>query len=378
MTAKVRIFYKMKRIQFNYHCPEELIAQEPAQKRDESRLLVFEKHKSIEDDFFKNLPTVLSRVFLSQNKNKKILLVCNNSKVYPARLKLFISNGRQCELFLLDVKNKTSCPCLLKPKSKMKQGEIFYLDKTCEHPVFKLTDYDNPTVAALFSEPILEFLDNHGSTPLPPYIKRLDESDKIRYQNIYASHRYTGSSAAPTAGFHFTHGLIENLHQHNIDLNYVTLHVGLGTFLPVKTDAISDHVMHEEKYFISSELIEKIYHYQENKWPIVFVGTTSLRSVESFFRKVREFDPVLKSSSAVALSNQWHVTNLFLYPKDEYDVQRPIIGDALITNFHQPESSLLMLVASLIGYQNLKTIYDHALNQKYRFFSYGDSSLLVF
>lgn len=368
----------MKRIEFNYHCPPNLIAQEPAQKRDESRLLVFDKQGGIYDHLFKNLPDILAKQFSLDQTSKKILLICNNSKVYQARLNVFLNNGRQCELFLLEADKKSVYSCLLKPKAKMKQDEIFYLDEKCENAIFQLIDYENSKVRPLFSESVLDFLDKHGSTPLPPYIKRLNQNDKFRYQNIYAADQYVGSSAAPTAGFHFTDDVIVNLNKHHIELDYVTLHVGLGTFLPVKTEKIDDHVMHEENYLISSELVKKIFHYQQNNWPIIFVGTTSLRSVESFFRKVCQVDSTLQLNSALCLSDQWHSTNLFLYPKHEDDIQLPIVGDAIITNFHQPESSLLMLVSSLVGYNNLKTIYEHALNQKYRFFSYGDSSLLIF
>lgn len=368
----------MQRIQFNYHCPAELIAQEPALKRDQSRLLIFEKNKEICDHFFKDLPDVLRERFSLNQKNKKLLLICNNSKVYPARLKLFFSNGKKCELFLLEIEKKDSYSCLLSPKSKMKPNEIFYLDEKCEQAVFQLIDFENSKVILLFSESILEFLEKYGSTPLPPYIKRLSENDKLRYQNIYASKHSIGSAAAPTAGFHFTEEVIDNLKKYNIQIDYVTLHVGLGTFLPVKTENISDHLMHEENYLLSFELVEKIFQFKQNHWPIVFVGTTSFRSVESFLRKVLCFDADLHLASALQFANQWHSTNLFLYPKHEEDIQSPIVGSALITNFHQPESSLLMLVANLIGFKNLKIIYEHALNKKYRFFSYGDSSLLLF
>lgn len=368
----------MKRIQFNYHCPADLIAQEPTKDRDASRLLLFEKNRGISDHFFSELPELLSQKFALEQNHNKILLIGNNSKVYPARLKLFLSNGAKCELFLLEIQKQESYSCLLKPKSKMKQNEILYLDENGQYPVFQLIDHQNSKVCPLFAESVLEFLEKHGSTPLPPYIKRLDTNDKIRYQNIYASNSYTGSSAAPTAGFHFTDELIENLSKNNINMDYVTLHVGLGTFLPVKTENIAEHMMHEENYFISSALIKKIFAYKANNWPIIFVGTTSLRTVESFFRKLKQFDSNVHLDSALQFADQWHSTNLFLYPKHDNDLQLPIVGNAIITNFHQPESSLLMLVASLIGFNNLKMVYDHALKQKYRFFSYGDSSLLIF
>lgn len=368
----------MKRTQFNYHCPADLIAQEPAKERDASRLLVFVKNQGICDHFFSELPEILSQKFSLNNDHKRILLIGNNSRVYPARLKLFLKSGTKCELFLLEIEKRESYSCLLKPKSKMKQNEILYLDENAQYPVFELIDHKHSKVIPLFSESVLEFLEKHGSTPLPPYIKRLDTNDKIRYQNIYASNSYTGSSAAPTAGFHFTDDLIAKLSKNNIDIDYVTLHVGLGTFLPVKTENITDHTMHEENYLISSELIKKIFFYKEKNWPIIFVGTTSLRTVESFFRKLIKSDPNMPLNLALKFADQWHSTNLFLYPKHEHDIQLPVVGNAIITNFHQPESSLLMLVASLIGFNNLKTVYDHALNQKYRFFSYGDSSLLIF
>lgn len=378
----------MKRSLFYYDCPVELIAQEPAQKRDESRLLVFHNSEITDRTFFE-LPNILENIF-SLNENKKCLLIGNNSKVYPARLKVYRKTGARCEIFVLEVEEKEFYSCLIRQKAKIKENEILYLDQNLTTPIFEVIDLENPKIKPLFSESMADFLHVHGSTPLPPYIKRKNEDnnkqtkDKSRYQNVYANNNNLGSSAAPTAGFHFTPEIIASLPKFNIDIDYVTLHVGLGTFLPVKSENITEHFMHTEHYCLSASLVKKIFYYLENNWPIVFIGTTSLRSTESFFRKVlneaKEINPQNKEyvESALAYADKWHSTNLFLYPENETERRLPLVGNGIITNFHQSESSLLMLVASIMGFQNLKKIYGHALEQQYRFFSYGDSSLLVF
>jgi len=381
----------MKLSQFNYNCPSELIAQKPAEERESSRLLVYKQNGAISDHIFNELPHVLNNIFKLQESKKKLLLIGNNSKVYPARVKAYRKTGARCEVFILELGTKETYKCLIRPKSKLKENEVLYLDKHAKTPIFQIVNLYTSTIKPLFSEPIEKFLEKHGRTPLPPYIKRniddyhqIDETDKTRYQNLYAHEKLIGSAAAPTAGLHFSEDILQDLSSYNIELSHITLHVGLGTFLPVKSSHISEHTMHEEHYCMPSKTIQKIFHFLKNDWPIVYIGTTSLRSTESFFRKLQEDIHLKKDhiydykTDAEGLAGQWISTNLFLYPKTETEQTKPIIGNGLITNFHQPESSLLMLVASIVGFHQLNKIYAHALKEKYRFFSYGDSSFLTF
>ncbi len=386
----------MKRSQFNYHCPPELIAQTPAQAREESRLLVFTKDKRIEDKNFSDILDSLNSEFSLKDKNQKLLLIGNNSKVYPARLRVYRKTGAKCEVFILEIGNKEEYSALIKPKSKLQENEILFLDKEGQIPVFQITNFQDSKVKPLFKESISDFLENYGDTPLPPYIKRSanadiskeqieqKKQDKNRYQNVYAENKRVGSSAAPTAGFHFSQQILDKLPEYNIEMQNITLHVGLGTFLPVKTEEISAHTMHEETYRMNYKTVSKIFEYLENDWPIIFIGTTSLRATESFFRDILDISQQKKLNSdqykitALKFADEWRATKLFLYPKDETAQSNPLVGNALITNFHQPESSLLMLVSHIIGFQNLQKIYTHAVKNKYRFFSYGDSSLLIF
>ena len=244
--------------------------------------------------------------------------------------------------------------------------------------------------------------------PLPPYIKRdpqkvshhTGELDKERYQTVYSQDELVGSSAAPTAGLHFTENIISQCQLAGAEFVYVTLHVGLGTFFPIQTEMLAAHAMHEEHYYIDKYVASKICEYTLKMYPIFFVGTTSLRTTESFFRKImgnyfkhhkyfcsesfshEEFLSILAREDFYSFLNdytdKWQSTNLFIFPQDKGSIIKPIIGDALITNFHQPESTLAALVAAIMGYDFWKKFYLHAVHHHYRFFSYGDSSLLIF
>jgi S-adenosylmethionine:tRNA ribosyltransferase-isomerase len=382
---------------FNYDLPEDLIAQTPQKNRGESRLLVCNSNiKSIFDRQFNEIPQVLNEVFKLKEKNSRVLLIANDSRVYPARVRIRRKTGARGEVFFLERgEDKKSYHCLLRPKNKLKLGEVLYADKEEEIPLFKVTNFDPPMVS-LFKDTLLDdVLDQFGEMPLPPYIQRDPlknqsnfEMDKERYQTVYSNMNEKGSSAAPTAGLHFTPEIISECKNLNIDFAYVTLHVGLGTFLPVQSEYIENHEMHEEYYLISKYTSQKIIEFIENGWPIVFVGTTSLRAVESFFRLAfpnldRECiqkmanERSLKSHLNVYL-DKWMPTKIFIHPTNENNKVMPLIGNAIITNFHQPGSTLAMLVAALMGIHFWKEFYLYAIEKKYRFFSYGDSSLLVF
>lgn len=387
----------MKKEFFNYELPEDLIAQVPLLNRSASRLLVCNaNNKTIADKNFNEIPSVLAEYFQLKKLNQKLLLIANDSKVYPARVRIQRATGGRGEVFFLERGQKEVYSCLLRPKSKLKVGEILYAEEDKNRALFKVTSLDPPTVACIDdNNNIDQILEKFGEMPLPPYIQRdplkvtnLRQVDNERYQTVYANHNEQGSSAAPTAGLHFTADIIAQCKKENIEFSAATLHVGLGTFLPVQTEQIAEHDMHEEIYFLSDDLIHKIVDFLENDWPIVFVGTTALRAVESFFRKVfpnlnyQKFQSALVNktlrSDLLSYSNAWHETKLFIYPAHENDLVKPFIGSGIITNFHQPCSTLAMLISALMGYNFWRDFYSHAIAQRYRFLSYGDSSLLIF
>lgn len=379
----------MHRSQFDYHLPNDLIAQSPSAQRGHSRLLVANAlTKQIQDMNFSCVVDALKEHFPSLPQNKgRILLIANDSKVYPARVPCKRTSGGKSEVFLLQANVHKNAPCLLKPKGKLALGDVLVSPSNAT-PLFSVSSLEPPMVDILPDMDFFTFLDRYGEVPLPPYIKRAcaDDADKDRYQNVYANEK--GSVAAPTAGLHFTPEIMDQCQQNNIDFACVTLHVGLGTFLPVTADRIADHHMHQEHYFIPAQTLEKICLFLKNDWPIVFVGTTSLRTVESFLR--RFFAPTeQKKLLSLAQSDQlfdlllghadrWFSTDLFLYPEHKQDKKKPLIGNGIVTNFHQPESTLCMLIAGLMGFDFWQKIYQHAIENRYRFLSYGDSSLLIF
>lgn len=359
---------------FFYTIPQELIAQSPSESRTESRILVCNsQNKTIEDNYFFNLSNIICEKFSLKEKKAKVLLITNDTRVYPARVRIQRKTGARGEVFILNRTPDTeqSYECLLRPLSKLHKNELLYADK---HPVFKVHSTDPPKVSLVENISLDSVLEKYGEMPLPPYIVRdplkisnPNINDKERYQTVYSNVNKVGSAAAPTAGLHFDLKTMEECEKNGIEFASVTLHVGLGTFAPVQVDVPSEHSMHEEHYCLDKKTYEKINEFAKNNWPIIYVGTTSLRAVESFFRNCKEQDVDI-----------WHTTKLFLHPVHKKDRIRPRVGNAIITNFHLPESTLCMLVAALMGYDFWKEFYSHAIDKKYRFFSYGDSSLLIF
>ncbi len=386
----------MKTSLFQYVLPSHLIAQTPLHIRNQSRLLICKKNqRTIEDRAFYEIPEELEKIFSLKARNAKLLLIANDSCVYPARVNIQRATGAQGEVFFLETGHLKEYHCLLRPQNKIKKNELLYAAQDSSIPLFQVTNF-NPTRVLLKNNLSLDFiLEKYGRMPVPPYIHRkstqdseFSDLDKQRYQTVYANRNAAGSCAAPTAGLHLSEEMIKNFHHHSVEMTSVTLHVGLGTFLPVQSQTIENHQIHKEHYFIPKLTAEKILLFLEKKWPILFVGTTSLRAVESFFQKAfpdKEsfFNTELKnqkniSETLIQNTEKWLSTNIFIHPKNRNDAFVPYIGNGLITNFHQPGSTLVMLVAALMGFDFWKQFYHHALSQQYRFLSYGDSNLLIF
>lgn len=359
---------------FDFPLPESLIAHVPAERRTESKLLVYRPGNPIEDHFFHSL---------GQHIPNNAVFVRNATKVFCSRLRGKKETGASIEIFLLsspEIDGEKTCrvQCLAKPMKKLPAGTIIHFEFG-QASVVQKREGQTPTLDIQFLLPkaeLLKQLASYGSVPLPPYISRsganssLESLDKDRYQTVYAKEELQGSVAAPTAGLHFTkeleHYLITEKGSKFLDID---LQVGGGTFLPVKVDTLSNHEMHTEKYCVSEGVWNEMIEAKEQKRPIIVIGTTSLRSIEAFSRKAKE-------QSKDQLYDRYHETDLFIYPPDIHYKYKSKIADALITNFHQPRSTLFMLISSLIGYPNAKAVYSHAINSEYRFFSYGDSSLL--
>jgi S-adenosylmethionine:tRNA ribosyltransferase-isomerase len=386
---------------FNYDLPEALIAQTPLTERDASRLLVANPtHQTIADTLFADLPNILNSTYCA--KGRPPLIIVNRSRVFPARIRITRSSGGRGEVFLLEKKSSQEpVSCLIRPQKKLRVGEILYADKneTSPTPLFKVECLNPPRVVPI-THNTNTLIENFGEMPLPPYIQRdpqktgqkFSSLDKLRYQTLYANEE--GSVAAATAGLHFTDKIMNECRALGCEFAHVVLHVGLGTFQPVQATTISDHVMHHEMCLVPAETAQKISLWTAKGWPIIFVGTTSLRTVESFVRhalashkvpvsELRAFTLKLAQENALANilnaeANQWFSTSLFLHPDDLEHSKTPTLGDAILTNFHQPQSTLTMLVASILSYPFWKKVYAHAVSQQYRFLSYGDSSLLFF
>ena len=337
---------------FWYDLPKELIAQEPAAPRDAARLMVLsQKDDSIQHRIFRDLPEYLE---------PGDLLVVNNSKVLPARIVgVKQPTGAVCELLLLRQVRGDQWECLAKPGKRMQPGtKVSFGDGTLTAVVDETLEDGNKFVTFYYdTETLYEKLDEFGKMPLPPYItKQLD--DQSQYQTVYA--KELGSAAAPTAGLHFTPELMDTLRAKGVGIAEVTLHVGLGTFRPVMEDEITDHKMHSEWYSISEETAQRIRETKAAGHRVIAVGTTSCRTLEAVAAKYGE----IKACSGN--------TSIFLYP----GVQFHCI-DGLITNFHLPESTLIMLVSALYGYEKTMAAYKVAVEQKYRFFSFGDAMLIL-
>ncbi|MBC7660163.1 MAG: tRNA preQ1(34) S-adenosylmethionine ribosyltransferase-isomerase QueA [Chitinophagaceae bacterium] len=355
---------------FHYEIPEELVAQEPLADRAGSRLLVHHADQTIDHTWIKSLPDLLP---------KGTHLIVNDTRVVPGRLLGHTSHGGKIELMLLrPLETETNTwSALGKPFKKLQVGQVITFPGDCLAEIIKREEQGSqPSLAVRFNLSFEDFwgwMEREGYIPLPPYIRRKDalsapdSSDRERYQTIYA--REKGSVAAPTAGLHFSEDLWAALIAKGITPVPVTLHVGGGTFLPVKNETIADHAMHRERYMISRGSYETLQKALRDGNPIVAVGTTSLRCIESFSR-------LTQTHALETLLDQWHETGLFLYPETKQSRIKPWAISGLITNFHQSESSLLMLVSALIGYDPVRVLYQKAIEEKYRFYSYGDASLL--
>ncbi len=334
---------------FDYYLPEELIAQQPIEPRDQSRLLVLDRITgSIEHKKFYNLPQ-----FLQPGDT----LVFNDTRVIPARLLGFKpETGGKVEVFLLNRTTKDDWEVLVKPGKRARPGTIIEFSEKLRCEVIDTTDFGGRVVRFSYQGIFEEILDALGETPLPPYIKA-QLSDKERYQTVYARER--GSAAAPTAGLHFTRNLMENIEKMGVNLAFVTLHVGLGTFRPVTAENVLEHVMHREYYSVPEETAVIVNKTLAAGNRVIAVGTTAVRTLES-----AGTNGILEAKSG------W--TEIFIYPGYEFKIVK-----ALITNFHLPKSTLLMLISALADRELIFNAYQQAIEERYRFFSFGDAMFIV-
>ena len=340
----------MKTADFDFYLPEELIAQTPLERRDASRLLTLDKHTgAVEHHHFYELPQ-----FLKPGD----CLVLNDSRVLPARLIGHRPTGGACEVLLLVDRGDKCWECLVRPGRKLRPGAqvIFGEGKELTATIEEELEDGKRLVRFYYEGIFLEILGHLGKMPLPPYIKE-ELRDNERYQTVYS--KVVGSAAAPTAGLHFTPELLEQVQNMGVKVCYVTLHVGLGTFRPVKAEDIQDHEMHSEFCMISRETADIINETKRNGGRVICVGTTSCRTIESFAAE----DGTMTERSG------W--TNIFIYPGYRFKVL-----DALVTNFHLPQSTLIMLVSALAGREHVLAAYEEAVRERYRFFSFGDAMFI--
>jgi S-adenosylmethionine:tRNA ribosyltransferase-isomerase len=333
---------------FDYDLPESLIAQTPAEPRDSSRLLVLDRRTGM-----------LRHQFFSQileHIRPGDLLIANDTRVIPARLLgKRADTGGGVEVFLLHRRSQDIWEVLVKPGKKMRPGQKVWFDDSLSCEVQDVTEFGGRVVRFLYDGLFETVLDRLGETPLPPYIhQKLTDPD--RYQTVYARER--GSAAAPTAGLHFTPTLMEKVKEIGADFAFVTLNIGLGTFRPVRIENIAEHVMHREFYSVSPETVERILETKRRGGRIIAVGTTAVRTLES-----------AAASGQLTAGSGW--SELFIYPGYEFRVI-----DALITNFHLPQSTLLMLVSAFAGRENVLAAYREAVREQYRFFSFGDAMFI--
>ena len=340
----------MKKSDFYFDLPEELIAQTPLEKRDSSRLLCLDKTSgALEHRAFYELP-----VFLHPGD----CLVLNESRVLPARLIGHRApGGGACEILLLNDRGGDVWECLVRPGKKLRQGaELSFGDGSLTATIEDVVEGGNRLVRFHYDGIFLEVLERMGEMPLPPYIKKkLDDPE--RYQTVYS--KVLGSAAAPTAGLHFTKELLAEIEKKGVRLCYITLHVGLGTFRPVKEENILDHEMHSEFCVVPEAAARIISETKRGGGRVIAVGTTSCRTLESFANEDGTIDP----------HSGW--TNIFIYPGFHFRCV-----DALVTNFHLPESTLIMLVSALAGRENILNAYQVAVAERYRFFSFGDAMFI--
>lgn len=339
----------MKTADFDYELPQELIAQTPLAQRDSSRLLTLDKQSGAREHLhFHDLPKLL---------RPGDCLVMNDSRVLPARLIGHRETGGACEVLLLIDRGDNLWECLVRPGRKLKPGaKVIFGDGELTGAVEAEVEGGNRLVRFSYQGIFLEVLERLGRMPLPPYITA-ELQDSERYQTVYS--KVTGSAAAPTAGLHFTPELLAQLEGMGVNLCYVTLHVGLGTFRPVKAEDISEHEMHSEYCVIPQETADMINRTKAAGGRVICVGTTSCRTVESWAGE----DGTMKAAAG------W--TNIFIYPGYRFKVL-----DGLITNFHLPQSTLIMLVSALAGREPVLDAYKEAVENKYRFFSFGDAMFI--
>ena len=341
----------MKTSDFYYDLPEELIAQTPIAQRDTSRLMTVSRQDGrVEHHHFYELPD-----FLKAGD----CLILNNSRVLPARLLgQRLPGGGACEVLLLIDRGDKTWECLVRPGRKMRTGaKLSFGDGTLTAEVTGEVEGGNRLVRFDYDGIFLEVLERLGKMPLPPYIKE-ELQDRERYQTVYS--KVVGSAAAPTAGLHFTPELLKKVEESGIGIGYVTLHVGLGTFRPVKEEEITDHEMHSEFCMIPQETADLINRTKANGGRVICVGTTSCRTLESWANE----DGTMEAKAG------W--TNIYIYPGYRFKVM-----DGLVTNFHLPESTLIMLVSAFAGREEVLAAYEEAVRERYRFFSFGDAMFLA-
>lgn len=339
----------MKTSDFYYDLPPELIAQTPLERRDASRLMTLDRETgAVGHHHFYDLPSFL---------RPGDCLVMNDSRVLPARLIGRRETGGVCEVLLLIDRGNKTWECLVRPGKKLRPGaKLTFGEGTLNAEVTQVLEDGNRLVRFDYEGIFLELLERLGKMPLPPYIKE-ELQDQERYQTVYS--RVTGSAAAPTAGLHFTPELLKQIESMGVRLAWVTLHVGLGTFRPVKVDDVEHHDMHSEYCVISPETAQTINETKRKGGRVICVGTTSCRTVESY----------ANDDGTVRADGGW--TKIFIYPGYRFKVL-----DGLVTNFHLPESTLIMLVSALAGKEHVLAAYEEAVRERYRFFSFGDAMFI--
>ena len=339
----------MKTEDFDYDLPEELIAQTPLKNRDESKLLILDKNTGeIAHSYFKNIIDALE---------PGDVLVLNDTKVMPARLYgVKTDTNAVIEVLMLKEQGENTWTCLTRPAKRVKVGTIIKFSDKLSAECLSIGEEGIRELKFIYHGVFYEILDELGEMPLPPYIHEKLE-DKDRYQTVYAKN--IGSAAAPTAGLHFTKELLQKIIDKGIKVEYITLHVGLGTFRPVNVEDISSHKMHSEYYEMTEETAKVLNEAKNNKNRIISVGTTSTRTLETIMNNYGEFKEC----------HGW--TDIFIYPGYTFKAI-----DALITNFHLPKSTLVMLVSALAGTDKIMAAYKEAINKKYRFFSFGDAMFI--
>ncbi|MBR5273050.1 MAG: tRNA preQ1(34) S-adenosylmethionine ribosyltransferase-isomerase QueA [Clostridia bacterium] len=341
----------MKKSDFFYFLPEELIAQHPIEPRDSSRLLHMNKRSGeVEHLVFSNIIDLF---------NENDCLILNNTKVMPARMYgVRTDTGAVVEFLLLNQISADTWEVITGPGKKAKTGHKFsFGEGILFAEIIEVLDNGNRIAKFTFDGVFFEIIDKIGQMPLPHYITE-ELQDKDRYQTVYADK--LGSAAAPTAGLHFTNELLEKLRQKGVKIGFVTLHVGIGTFRPVKTESIEEHKMHSEHYYLSQETADLINQTKEKGGRVISVGTTSTRTIETIASR---HGKIIEDSGS---------TDIFIYPGYKFQCI-----DGLITNFHLPESTLIMLVSAFAGYENTMNAYKTAVEEKYRFFSFGDAMVIL-